>query len=196
VHRFGHHGAPQSLPEQRLIQNKKSKAGSIPPALGTRTFHGESSSWRIAFHGHPDGIAIGIELTEKAVRSSAIMASNVQSTPWLAAMVRPKSADTVPINPARWSLIERITRIVTEVTAIPARVCFASKPPSECRTLAEIRAPIDQIDRGIIQTLGERKRSVMAAAFKTSPSEVAAPERVRALLEERERWAEEEGTET
>jgi len=60
-------------------------------------------------------------------------------------------------------------------------------------TLAEIRTQIDQIDRGIIQALGERERYVTAAAFKTSPSEVAAPERVRAVLEERKRWAEEEG---
>jgi isochorismate pyruvate lyase len=69
-----------------------------------------------------------------------------------------------------------------------------SKPPSECHSLAEIRTQIDQIDRGIIQALGERRRYVMAAgAFKTNPGEVAAPERVRAILEERARWAEEEG---
>jgi isochorismate pyruvate lyase len=69
-----------------------------------------------------------------------------------------------------------------------------SKPPSECHSLAEIRTQIDQLDRGIIQALGERRRYVMAAgAFKTNPGEVAAPERVRAVQEERERWAEEEG---
>lgn len=69
-----------------------------------------------------------------------------------------------------------------------------SKRPQECHTLADIRTEIDQIDRGIIRAIGERKQYVMAAAaFKTTPTEVAAPERFTAMLKMRRQWAEEEG---
>ncbi len=68
------------------------------------------------------------------------------------------------------------------------------KRPEECRTLAEIRTEVDRIDREIIRAIGERKHYVIAAAaFKTNPTEVAAPERFAAMLQVRRQWAEEEG---
>lgn len=67
------------------------------------------------------------------------------------------------------------------------------KHPQECHTLADIRTEIDRIDRDIIRAIGERKQYVIAAAaFKTTPSEVAAPERFTTMLQMRRRWAEEE----
>ncbi len=51
---------------------------------------------------------------------------------------------------------------------------------------------MDQIDRGIIQAPGGTICDG-GGSIKTSPSEVAAPERVRAVLEQRQRWAEEAG---
>ncbi len=68
------------------------------------------------------------------------------------------------------------------------------KRPEECHTLAEIRTEVDRIDREIIRAIGERKHYVIAAAaFKTNPTEVAAPERFAAMLQVRRQWAEEEG---
>ena len=68
------------------------------------------------------------------------------------------------------------------------------KRPEECRTLADIRGEIDRIDRDIIHAIGERKHYVMAAAaFKTTPTEVAAPERFAAMIQARRQWADEEG---
>jgi isochorismate pyruvate lyase len=68
------------------------------------------------------------------------------------------------------------------------------KRPEECRDLSEIRAEIDRIDREVIRLIGERKRYVIAAAaFKTSEADVAAPERFARMLEDRRRWAEQEG---
>jgi isochorismate pyruvate lyase len=68
------------------------------------------------------------------------------------------------------------------------------KRPEECRTLADIRGEIDRIDRDIIRAIGERRHYVVAAAaFKTSPGEVAARERFAAMLQTRRQWAEEEG---
>lgn len=68
------------------------------------------------------------------------------------------------------------------------------KQPDECADLAEIRVEIDRIDRDVIATLGERFQYVKAAAkFKKNPGEVAAPERVTAMLEQRRKWATEAG---
>jgi isochorismate pyruvate lyase len=69
-----------------------------------------------------------------------------------------------------------------------------TKSPEECGSLAEIRAELDRIDRGIIAALGARKQYVLAAAkFKTSETDVAAPERMAPMLQNRRRWAEEAG---
>jgi isochorismate pyruvate lyase len=68
------------------------------------------------------------------------------------------------------------------------------KTPEECGDLGEIRAEIDRIDRDVIAALGERFRYVNAAAkFKSNRGEVAAPERVKAMLEQRRSWAEQAG---
>jgi isochorismate pyruvate lyase len=68
------------------------------------------------------------------------------------------------------------------------------KKPEECGDLADVRAEIDRIDRDVIAALGARFRYVKAAAkFKTNRGEVAAPERVIAMREQRRRWAAEAG---
>ena len=57
-----------------------------------------------------------------------------------------------------------------------------------------MRRGIDALDREIVALIGRRSRYVRAAArFKTSASNVRAPERQRAMLEQRRRWAEKEG---
>lgn len=57
-------------------------------------------------------------------------------------------------------------------------------------TIEEIRNEIDSIDHEIILLLSQRKTIVdKAAIFKTNQSSVKAPERVKAMLEQRKRWA-------
>src|SRR3954467_737964 len=63
--------------------------------------------------------------------------------------------------------------------------------PSECASLAEVRAEIDRIDRSIIALIGERAGYVHAAArFKSSEADVAAPARQASMLLDRRAWAE------
>jgi isochorismate pyruvate lyase len=67
-------------------------------------------------------------------------------------------------------------------------------PPGECRSLEEIRAGMDAIDRQIVDLIARRVEYVRAAAkFKTSVENVAAPERVQAVLNTRKSWAEAAG---
>jgi isochorismate pyruvate lyase len=67
-------------------------------------------------------------------------------------------------------------------------------PPDQCTNLDEIRAGMDAIDRGIIDLIARRVAYVRAAAaFKTSSANVAAPERVAAVLKTRRQWAEAKG---
>lgn len=67
-------------------------------------------------------------------------------------------------------------------------------PPAQCRNLDEIRAGMDAIDREIVDLIGRRVAYVRAAAaFKTSSANVAAPERVAAVLQTRREWAEAAG---
>ena len=69
-----------------------------------------------------------------------------------------------------------------------------AKAPEECRTLAEVRAEIDRIDREIVRAIGKRRHYVMAAAgFKKNEAEVSAPDRFAAMLQARREWAEQEG---
>src|SRR5580693_6300368 len=66
--------------------------------------------------------------------------------------------------------------------------------PTQCSNLDEIRAGMDAIDRQIIALIAERVAYVRAAAaFKTSSANVAAPERVAAVLKTRREWAEAAG---
>ena len=66
------------------------------------------------------------------------------------------------------------------------------KPPEECASIEDVREGIDALDREIVALIGCRARFVEAAArFKTGESSVRAPERRKAMLEARRRWAEE-----
>jgi isochorismate pyruvate lyase len=68
------------------------------------------------------------------------------------------------------------------------------KPPEECASIEDVRLGIDALDREVIALIGRRASYVEAAArFKTGESSVRAPERRKAMLGARRRWAEEEG---
>ena len=68
------------------------------------------------------------------------------------------------------------------------------KSPNQCRNMTEIRAGIDALDRQVIELLGKRFAYVQAASqFKTSETSVKAPERFKAMLQQRRIWAKEEG---
>lgn len=70
------------------------------------------------------------------------------------------------------------------------------KPPEECKSIEDVREAVDALDREIVSLIGRRARYVKAAAkFKTGEEGVRAPERQKAMLGERRRWAEEEGLE-
>jgi isochorismate pyruvate lyase len=67
-------------------------------------------------------------------------------------------------------------------------------PPQPCASLDEIRAGMDAIDREIVLLIASRVAYVRKAAeFKTSSANVAAPERVAAVLKTRREWAEAAG---
>ena len=64
------------------------------------------------------------------------------------------------------------------------------KQAFECENITEIRTAIDQIDKNIIDLIAQRFQYVKAAAkFKTGETSVKAPDRVRAMLLQRRRWA-------
>jgi len=68
------------------------------------------------------------------------------------------------------------------------------KAPHECSSLGEVRAEIDRIDQQIIAALGERFTYVKAAAaLKATAADVAAPDRVTAMIAQRRAWASEQG---
>lgn len=68
------------------------------------------------------------------------------------------------------------------------------KPPEECASIEDVRLRIDTLNREVIALIGRRARYVEAAArFKTGEEGVRAPERRKAMLDARRRWAEEEG---
>lgn len=68
------------------------------------------------------------------------------------------------------------------------------KPPDACENMLDIRAEIDRLDRQVIALLGERFAYVKAASkFKTTATDVKAPERFQAMLKQRRVWAGEEG---
>lgn len=67
-------------------------------------------------------------------------------------------------------------------------------PPDECTGLDQIRAGMDAVDRQIVALIAERVAFVRAAAqFKSTSANVAAPERVAAVLKTRREWAEQAG---
>jgi isochorismate pyruvate lyase len=62
--------------------------------------------------------------------------------------------------------------------------------PENCSGMEDIRIEIDTIDRDIIAILGKRFEYVKAAAkFKPLETSVRAPERFKAMLEQRRTWA-------
>ncbi|WP_089721809.1 isochorismate lyase [Candidatus Entotheonella palauensis] len=68
------------------------------------------------------------------------------------------------------------------------------KSPHECTGMDDVREAIDAIDQQVIQLLGERRHYVEAAAkFKTDAASVQAPERFKAMLQQRRIWAEANG---
>jgi len=67
-------------------------------------------------------------------------------------------------------------------------------PPEKCAGLEDIRAGMDAVDREIVALIARRVEYVRnAAKFKTSAANVAAPERVAAVLKSRREWAEAAG---
>lgn len=67
------------------------------------------------------------------------------------------------------------------------------KSPADCRDMSDIRDEIDHLDRAVIALLGQRFKYVQAASkFKTSAAAVHAPERFKAMLQQRREWADEE----
>ncbi|CAA9449395.1 hypothetical protein AVDCRST_MAG82-3655 [uncultured Rubrobacteraceae bacterium] len=68
------------------------------------------------------------------------------------------------------------------------------KLPEDCEGIEDVRQSIDALDKEIVHLIGRRARYVeRAARFKTGEQSVRAPERQRAMLSERRRWAEEDG---
>lgn len=68
------------------------------------------------------------------------------------------------------------------------------KPPDACTTIEEVRQAIDELDRVIIATLGQRFHYVKAVTrFKKNADDVRAAERYQAVLTSRRAWAEEAG---
>jgi isochorismate pyruvate lyase len=66
--------------------------------------------------------------------------------------------------------------------------------PDQCASLEEIRAGMDAVDRQIVELIAERVEYVRnAAKFKSSSANVAAPDRVAAVLKTRREWAEAKG---
>lgn len=66
--------------------------------------------------------------------------------------------------------------------------------PENCTGMDDIRIEIDKMDRDIIAILGKRFKYVQAAArFKTSQTDVRAPERFKSMLVQRRDWASCEG---
>ncbi len=66
--------------------------------------------------------------------------------------------------------------------------------PDECTDLEQVRTEIDDLDARLLAILAQRMRFAdRAADFKTCAEDVAATERVRALLADRQRQATELG---
>jgi isochorismate pyruvate lyase len=68
------------------------------------------------------------------------------------------------------------------------------KSPEDCTGLDDIRVGIDSLDKQIVEALGQRMAYVKAAAqFKPTEESIAAPERVGAMIPQRQSWAMEAG---
>lgn len=69
------------------------------------------------------------------------------------------------------------------------------KKPSECTNITEVRNEIDNIDKVIIELLSQRFEYVKEVVKykENTPGSIEAPERKKAVLECRRKWAEENG---
>jgi isochorismate pyruvate lyase len=68
------------------------------------------------------------------------------------------------------------------------------KDPKDCTNIEEIREGIDEIDKHVINLLGERFRYVKAIVrFKKNEEDVIAQKRYEHVFEVRRKWAEEKG---
>ena len=68
------------------------------------------------------------------------------------------------------------------------------KNATACENMEEIRGEIDQLDKQVINLIGQRFKYVQAAAkFKKDENSVKAPERFKSMLEKRREWAIQEG---
>lgn len=68
------------------------------------------------------------------------------------------------------------------------------KNPADCKNIEEVRAIIDDIDKAIINLLGERQNCVKEIVrFKKTSDEVVAKTRQQTLYAERRAWAESNG---
>lgn len=66
--------------------------------------------------------------------------------------------------------------------------------PGDCNGLEDVRQALDTIDREIVALLGMRLGYVREAArFKPDAGAIPAPERVEAMLSDRESWSDAEG---
>lgn len=70
----------------------------------------------------------------------------------------------------------------------------AYKLPQDCRSLEDIRADVNRIDRELVALLAERNGYALAAtAFKKSEADIHAPDHLDAFFAERKRLAREAG---
>ncbi len=68
------------------------------------------------------------------------------------------------------------------------------KTPADCQNISEIRQAIDEIDKAVIDALGNRFDYVKAASkFKTNVDSVKAADRFATMLNQRRNWAEAAG---
>lgn len=119
----------------------------------------------------------------------------------IAAITKPDNASSINVLTKLGMRFDRMIRISEDepelslfVTKDEPAHFEQSSAPSECRNLSEVRAEIDEIDRRIIALIGERYEYVkLAARFKVTEADVRAPERLKAMLVERRRWAAEAG---
>ena len=103
----------------------------------------------------------------------------------------------------------RITLIAILLGCLLTLAAFAEEPTTDtpalwgsptvdngacCKTLGEVRANIDRLDRQIVRLIAERGRYVHEAArFKANPAQVEAPERAEAVVRKAMALAEQDG---
>jgi len=76
----------------------------------------------------------------------------------------------------------------------PTDTSIPMKAASDCQNMDDFRTLIDAIDQEIIVQLGQRFAYMKAASkFKTSATDLGAPERFQAMLKQRRQWAKENG---